>query len=134
VGDDQQGLDSTVQICRRYQMPVYVVGVPAPFGRDVTMLKWVDPDPEYDQTPQFGQVHQGPESFMPELLKLAFTGGDKNEDPIDSGFGPFALTRLCYETGGIYFTVHPNRNASRSVSRNEVAAYSSHITHFFDPQ
>ena len=36
---------------------------------------------------------------------------------MDSGFGPYSLTRLCYETGGIFFAVHPNRNENRSVSR-----------------
>jgi hypothetical protein len=52
---------------------------------------------------------------------------------MDSGFGPYALTRLCYETGGIYFTVHPNRNVNREVRRNEVEDFSAHLKHFFDP-
>ena len=57
----------------------------------------------------------------------------RREERIDSGFGPFALTRLCYETGGIYFAVHPNRSVTKSVSRRDTAAYSSHLTQFFDP-
>ncbi len=133
IGDDQNGLEPTIQICRRYEMPVYVVGVPAPFGRRETLVKWVDPDPQYDQTPQWGRVNQGPESFMPERINLTFGASREDKDPIDSGFGPFALTRLCYETGGIYFTVHPNRNVNREVSRNETAEFSAHIKHFFDP-
>jgi hypothetical protein len=40
---------------------------------------------------------------------------------------------LAYETGGIYFAVHPNRNVNRAVSRNETADFSAHIEHFFDP-
>jgi hypothetical protein len=134
AGDDQKGLDATVNICRRFEIPVYVVGVPAPFGQQQTMVKWVDPDPQYDQTPGWGAVDQGPESFLPERIKLNFAGSKEEEDPIDSGFGPFALTRLCYETGGIFFTVHPNRNVNRAVNRREVEAYSAHIKHFFDPQ
>ncbi|MCO6454514.1 MAG: VWA domain-containing protein [Pirellulaceae bacterium] len=134
VGDDTQGLEHTIGICRRYAMPVYVVGVPAPFGQADTMVKWVDPNPEFDQSPQWGQVKQGPESFLPERLKLSFSGGPEDRDPIDSGFGPFALTRLCIETGGIYFAVHPNRNVNRAVNRQETAAYSAHLKHFFDPQ
>ena len=133
VGDDVTGLDKTVNLCRRYEMPVYVVGVPAPFGRKETRVKWVDPDPNYDQTPQWGRVDQGPESLLPERVKLRFAdGGDP--DPIDSGFGPFALTRLCYETGGIYFAVHPNRNVSREVNRRETVAFSAHLKNFFDPE
>jgi hypothetical protein len=133
AGEDQAGLDTTVQLCRRHEIPVYVVGVPAPFGQKETMVKWVDPDPKFDQTAGWGAVDQGPETFLPERIKLSFAGSKEEEDPIDSGFGPYALTRLCYETGGIFFTVHPNRNVNRAVNRNEVDAYSAHIKHFFDP-
>src|SRR5205085_11094760 len=61
--------------------------------------------------------------------------GSKAEDAgLDSGFGPYALTRLCYETGGIYFTVHPNRNVNKAVSRNQVEPFSAHIKYFFDAE
>jgi len=133
VGDDQiKGLDPTIDLCRKNAVPVYVVGVPAPFGRQKTLVKWVDPDPAYDQTPRWGEVVQGPESFQPERVKLSFGPGVKDE-PIDSGFGPYALTRLCYETGGIYFAVHPNRTVNRTVSRGETEVLASHLTRFFDP-
>jgi hypothetical protein len=133
AGDDADGLDQTVDLCRRLTIPVYVVGVPAPFGRKETLVKWVDPDPTYDQTPQWGRVDQGPESLLVEGVQIAFSGFREDEAPIDSGFGPFALTRLCYETGGIYFTVHPNRLADRRVSRRETATYSAYFSAFFDP-
>ncbi len=134
AGDDKDGLEHTIKICQRYAMPVYVVGVPALFGRRESLVKWVDPDPTYDQTPQWGKVSQGPESFLPERLCLAFSGYDEDEEPIDSGFGPFHLTRLCYETGGIYFAVHPNRTVGGAVSKEQTAAFSAHIRHFFDPR
>jgi hypothetical protein len=133
VGDDQNGLEQTIKECRRYAVPVYVVGVPAPFGRSETMMKWVDPNPDFDQTPQWGRVSQGPESYLPEHIKLKFSGANEDE-AIDSGFGPYSLTRLCFETGGIYFAVHPNRNVNREVNRGEISAFSSHISRFFDPQ
>ncbi len=133
VGSDQDQLEATVKICRRFAMPVYVIGVPAPFGRQETMMKWVDPDPTYNQTAQWGRVEQGPETLAPERVKLAFFNSKLDSEPIDSGFGPFALTRLAYETGGIYFAVHPNRNVMRAVSRGETEAYSAHLQHFFDP-
>jgi len=114
-------------------MPVYVIGVPAPFGRQETQMKWVDPDPKYDQAAQWGTVDQGPETLQPERVKLAFFNSKLDDEPMDSGFGPFALTRVCYETGGIYFTVHPNRNVMRAVSRGETEAYSAHMKYFFDP-
>jgi hypothetical protein len=138
AGSDQQdqqfGVDAALKICKRYQMPVYVVGVPAPFGAKETQVKWVDPDPKFDQTPRWGVVEQGPETLFPERLKLSFTGSEDEDSAIDSGFGPFALTRLCYETGGIYFAVHPNRNVHRAVSRNQIEPFSAHLKYFFDSE
>ena len=44
------------------------------------------------------------------------------------------MTRLCYETGGIYFAVHPNRNVTRAVKKGEIDTFAAHIEHFFDPE
>jgi len=133
TGDDQGRLDDATQICREYEIPVYCIGVPAPFGRLETQVKWVDPDPKFDQSPQWGRVNQGPESLVPERVKLHFSGTSEDKAPIDSGFGPFALTRLCYETGGTYFTVHPNRDTEKPVRRYQTEAFSAYIKYFFDP-
>jgi hypothetical protein len=115
AGDDLEALDATVDLCRKYEMPVYVIGVPAPFGRETAYIKWVDPDPRFDQTPQKAPVHQGPESLMPERIMLLFGGKKEDEEQMDSGFGPFGLSRLAYETGGLYFTVHPDRKAGKKI-------------------
>jgi hypothetical protein len=53
---------------------------------------------------------------------------------IDSGFGPFGLTRLSYETGGIYFAVHPNRRLDGPVRENETDPYTAYLRYFFDPE
>jgi hypothetical protein len=129
TGDDEDALDRTVTIARRLEIPIYCIGVPAPFGRRDASIKYVDPDPKFDQTPQWIPVRQGPESFMPELVKI----GEENEDPLDSGFGPYSLTRLCFETGGIFFSVHPNRTEGDGVSREKTAVLSARFRHFFDP-
>jgi hypothetical protein len=134
AGDDVNYLDQTVDICRKYEIPVYVVGVPAPFGRLTAYVKYIDPDPKYDQTPQWAPVHQGPESLLPERLMLMFRGTPEEETQVDSGFGPFGLCRLAYETGGLYFTVHPNRKVGERIGQWETAAMSSHIAMFFDPR
>ena len=131
AGDDSKLTDQAVQVCRANQIPVSVIGVPAPFGRKQTEVKWVDPDPQYDQTPQVALVNQGPESMMPERLRLDFTGNFNDLEMIASGFGPFDLTKLCYLTGGTYFAVHPNSN-KRSVNWDEVSNYSAYLRHFFD--
>jgi hypothetical protein len=134
AGDDVEVLDSTVEMCRKYEMPVYVIGVPAPFGRTLAYVKYVDPDPNFDQSPQRQSVHQGPESLLPERIKLLVGASEENEEQVDSGFGPFGLCRLAYETGGLYFTVHPNRIVGRHVPGWETAAMSTYMSAFFDPR
>lgn len=132
TGDDEaEQLERAVAICRRNAITVYCVGVPAPFGRRDASIKYVDPDPKYDQTPQWIRVRQGPESYLPELVSI---GGEEGEEPMDSGFGPYSLTRLCVETGGIFFAVHPNREEGRMVSRRETAELASQLSYFFDPE
>lgn len=133
AGDDIPLVDDTVGICRKYAMPVYVVGRPAPFGRQTAYVKYVDPDPRFDQRPQWVPVSLGPESLMPELLKLRFAQQGDEEELLDSGFGPYALTRLCYETGGLYFASHPNRMVGRRISGDETDNLSAHISMFFEP-
>ena len=132
-GDDIERLEPAVAACRRWGMPVYVIGSPAPFGREHTLIKYVDPDPQYDQTPQWAQVDQGPESLMPEQVRIGFSGNFQDEPVIDSGFGPYGLTRLAVETGGIFFTVHPNRNVNRDISRREIDPFAADLRRFFDP-
>lgn len=132
-GDDLERLETAIKSCRRYGMPVYVIGTPAPFGREHLMVKYVDPDPQFDQTPQWAEVDAGPESLMPEMVRIGFSGNFQDEPVIDSGFGPYGLTRLAYETGGIFFTVHPNRNVSRDVRRGEIEPFASDLRRFFDP-
>ena len=133
-GDDVDLLDETVDLCRKLAMPVYVVGRPAPFGRRNAYVKWIDPDPKYDQRPQWVPVNLGPESLMPERLRLHFLGAGSNDPLLDSGYGPYALTRLCYDTGGLYFSSHPNRKVGKKVSRRETSNLAAHISTFFDPQ
>ncbi len=112
AGDDVEQLDATIETCRKFAMPVFVVGVPAPFGRENAFVKYVDPDPNFDQSVQWLPVHQGPESLLPERLKLNFTGQSQYDEQIDSGFGPYGLCRLTSESGGLYFMVHSARNQS----------------------
>lgn len=134
-GDDPQMLENTIRECQKFAIPVYVLGVPAPFGRDIAYLKYIDPDPQFDQTPEWAEVDQGPESVLPERVRLGFKDDKRFEEPvIDSGFGPFALSRLTYETGGLFFTIHPNRRLTGNVSRSEIAPFASDIQYFFDPE
>ena len=131
VGNDQQYADQVAAFCRAQAMRVYVVGVPAPFGKREVKMKFTEFDPRYDDDVQWAVVEQGPETLHPEVVQVR-SGRDADE-PIDSGFGPFSLSKLCAETGGLYFCVHANRNASGRVSDGEVADMASRLRYFFDP-
>lgn len=133
-GDDIEQHETTIAKCQKLAIPVYVVGRPAPFGRETAYVKWIDPDPNFDQRPQWVPVSLGPETLLPETLKLFFVGSHGHEELLDSGFGPYGLTKLCYETGGIYFAVHPNRVVGRHVSGFETNNLTAHIAEFFDPE
>jgi len=133
-GDDLEAADATISYCRKQAMPVYVVGRPAPLGREKAYVKWIDPDPNFDQRPQWVPVNLGPETVMLERLKLRFLGSGGKEDFIDSGHGPYALTRLCFETGGMYYSAHPNRVVGRTVGKRETKELAAHISAFFDPK
>jgi hypothetical protein len=131
VGNDQQHADQVAAFCRTQAMRVSVVGVPAPFGMREVRMKFKEFDPKYADDVQWAVVEQGPESLHPEVVRVR--SGQEADEPVDSGFGPFSLAKLCAETGGIYFCVHANRNATGRVSDGEVASMASGLRYFFDP-
>ncbi len=132
VGDDQQHADQVAAYCAQKQMRVFLVGVPAPFGQQHVKMKFVEFDPQYADAEQWAVVEQGPESRYPEVVKVRPKFAP--DESIDSGFGPFSLSKLCAETGGIYFAIHPNRGARGRVSDEATAPMSSGLRYFFDPK
>lgn len=131
VGNDTDTVDATAKTCRDYGFPVYVVGVPAPFGMAKVQMKYVEFDPKYTQVEQWVEIEQGPETLYPEVVRVR--GGRSADEAIDSGFGPYALSRLCAETGGIYFRVHANSGERRRIANERTAPMSSRLRYFFDP-
>jgi hypothetical protein len=133
VGNDEQRADEVAAYCRRTGVPVYVVGVPAPFGRRQVQIKFVEFDPKYaDGDVQWPVVDQGPESLYPELIRIA--SGSAIDEPIDSGFGPYSLSKLCAATGGIYFAVHGSRGVEGRVRDGDTVPMASRLRRFFDPE
>ena len=53
-------------------------------------------------------IRQGPESRSLERIQLGFWGGSTDLELLDSGFGPFALERLCRATGGTFLALRPS--------------------------
>lgn len=132
VGNDEKFADQTTKLCQTLGIPVYVVGVPAPFGQRQVRMKFVDSDPRYDSSEEWAVVEQGPETLYPEVVRIR--AGRFRDDAIESGFGPFSLCKLCSGTHGLYFAVHPNRDAAGYVGNRDVAPMSSQLRRFFDPQ
>ncbi len=99
-GDDPNIMEDVIHSCRRFGLKCYVVGNAALFGREHGYVTWEYPDKTTEELP----VDQGPETIMPEGLALGFWGGRGPDlTRMSSGYGPYALTRLCKETGGLYF-------------------------------
>lgn len=129
VGDDVQYLDVVSNLARLKGSMVYVVGNPAPFGKSTTQFKFVEFDPQYEQTEKWVEINQGPESLYDTVLDINSLPIDS--ETLDSGFGPFALSKLCLDTGGLYFSVHPNRGNAK-VDKKQISPLSSYISRFFD--
>lgn len=100
-GDDEARLEDAIVACRRARVPAYVLGSQAIFGRTKNYVTYVDPK---SKQVYYGlAVDQGPESIMLEQIHMPFWYGGPQYDILEAGFGPYALSRLAAETGGIYF-------------------------------
>ncbi|HVJ68183.1 MAG TPA: vWA domain-containing protein [Caulifigura sp.] len=99
-GDDAESqLEDVISLCKRSGIRVYVVGNAAVFGQKLGYVRWKYPDGFEEDI----EVDQGPESAFPEGLQLPnWGGGDWRTGRISASYGPYALTRLCAETGGMY--------------------------------
>jgi len=97
-GDDYAKMEQAIANARKYGIKFYVVGHAAPFGREHGHIYWKDDNYEGDV-----EIDQGPETLYPEALRLGFWGArGPSLERLSSGYGPWALTRLCRETGGLY--------------------------------
>jgi hypothetical protein len=110
-GDDYGDgrLEAVAAYCSKMNFKVYTIGNASPFGREKGYVRYTYKDGFQDDIP----VDQGPESVKMEVVDLPFWGGRRvASSRISSGQGPYALTRLCAETGGLYLitqdTAGPN--------------------------
>lgn len=103
-GDDYQVLEDTVRKCTRDGVKVYCIGNTSVFGREKGYIRtrWeADGETFEEDLP----ADMGPETFAAEGLQLPFWTGSRARDleRMSSGYGPYTLSRLCAETGGIFF-------------------------------
>lgn len=100
-GDDIAVLDDVVSIVQKNAIPVFVVGPSAPLGKASP-----PPPPAVGPKPTEGPDKR---TYAADVLFgdwVSFnSGGYGNTDSYDSGFGPWALERLCRESSGAYLAV-----------------------------
>lgn len=99
-GDDAiQYLEEAIHVLSHDGAKCFVVGTSAPFGKEKGFHVWTYPDGGTEEV----AVDQGPETVYPDSLRLPFVGINAYDlEKMSSGYGPYALTRLCAETGGVY--------------------------------
>jgi hypothetical protein len=108
-GDDFEKIETVAAYCSKHNFRVFTIGNASPFGREKGYVRYTYKDGFQDDI----AVDQGPESVKMEVVDLPFWGGRRvASSRISSGQGPYALTRLCAETGGLYLitqdTAGPN--------------------------
>jgi hypothetical protein len=118
-GDDaEKHLEETITLCRKQGIRVYTVGNAALFGREKGYVTWKYPEGGTEDI----EVDAGPETVEPEALVLGFWGGNGPDlSRMSSGYGPYALTRLCKESGGQYLIAQEDTKGQRfdpAVMRN----------------
>lgn len=96
-GSDFGRVEEAIVKLRKLGMRVYCVGDDAVFGREKHFFLHIFHDGYHG----LGYTLRGPETARLENVQLPFWGrGGYGE--ITSGFGPYALCRLCSETGGMF--------------------------------
>lgn len=117
-GDDFQNLESVINRLKRYGVKVYCIGNAAPLGQEHEYVNWTYDDGYTEPV----AVDRGPESAVPELLALPYWG--RGPQSLSSGYGPYGLTRLTSETGGLFLLAEEqSRGYPPSVMRNYAPDY-----------
>ncbi|MEW4564951.1 vWA domain-containing protein [Bremerella sp. JC770] len=97
AGDDWQQVDSIVEKANATGVRVYAIGVPAPMGR-----KMAEVAPQESRSDGMPAMLQGPETRHSQRVDMKFNSGGFGGDDVDSGYGPFGLTFLAYQTRGSF--------------------------------
>ncbi len=127
AGDDHgPPLDLAIARCRRYGALAYVIGPASPFGKRKGYVPYVAPE---DRTTYQLPVDLGPESVVVENVELPFWYNGPQHANLSSGFGPYALSRLVHETGGVYFMT----NMTTMAGLETIGDYDPHLMKSFVP-
>jgi len=105
ASDDQQQVDPLIKKLVKYAIPVYVIGTPAPLGRNAVVHPSTEAPLDFKPDGTWEPILQGPESRYSERIVLDRWGSSFGWDRVHSGFGPFAWEYLARSTGGSYLVV-----------------------------
>ena len=148
AGDDQRLADELAPIFTRAALPLYVVGLAAPWGqRNPFELvhevhrpgaeKATDAKPASDDaSPTYGPESRQSERVhlpVPEHRYASFRGTSQPVDMIEAGFGPFALERLCRAGGGEFLVTRPAAGSIYASYRGTASFWPTGAETRFDP-
>ncbi|MBA2113007.1 vWA domain-containing protein [Bremerella alba] len=97
AGDDWQQVDAVVEKANATGVRIYAIGVPAPMGRMMAEVA-----PQESRADGMPAMLQGPETRYSQRVDMKFNSGGFGGDDVDSGYGPFGLTYLAYQTRGSF--------------------------------
>ena len=119
-GDDVANLDAALEMLKRHRMTVHVIGPVSPFARDEVTVQWTDPETndKYNLP-----VDAGPETAYFEQAALAVWDSGPGLGVLSSGFGPYGLTRLTHENGGMYLLHDDGRIPGPSYDLDHLLIY-----------
>ena len=127
AGDDYGlPLETAIAKCQHFNAKAYVIGPAAPFGRRKGVVPFVAK--ENGRTYEL-PVDLGPEAAVVENIDLPFWYDGPQYTYLSSGFGPYALTRLVKETGGVYFMT----NMTTTSGLGTIGAFDASLMKAFEP-
>lgn len=107
-GDDFTQMEEVINLCKQFQFRVFCIGNGSVFGQQKGYVRWTYPEDGYQEDIP---LDQGPETAFAQALQLPFWGSDRDWRlrQMSAGYGPYTLTRLCAETGGMYLLTEQSR-------------------------
>ncbi len=96
--DNGRYLEDVISTAKAARCKVFVLGREAVFGYPYAFIRWKHPQ---TGRPHWLRIDRGPETAFVEQCQT--NGFYRRHDAYPSGYGPYELSRLAHQTGGIYF-------------------------------
>ncbi len=96
--DATQYLEPAIAEVKSARCTVFTLGREAVFGYPYAHLRWVHPQ---TGRPHWLKMNRGPETAFIEQVQT--NGFHRRYDAYPSGYGPYELSRLAHQSGGVYF-------------------------------